>query len=335
MPPLTRHPIFYSPTYPGSEELDAGQQALVDDINRRLASGLLTMEQVPCLCGGSEFDLVASLDRYRIVQDTVLCRKCGLMQSQPRMTQESLAWFYGSDVYRELYGGARQLPHTPDKFEKQARSCASRGEAIAAHLDLAAIDGVAEVGCGAGWNLWSFHQAGKRVIGCDYSPALTEAGRAAGMDIRHGTAAVALTGERADLLILSHVVEHFRDPVEEVRQLLSLLSPRYVYIEVPNVDSFCLGTLQSAHNYTFSRATLVSAMAKAGLAVMAEIPRGIHFAVLFKVEPSQAPLSDLSGEYARVAAVIGRYERRERIKGWLEALGLLPAARKIASLLRR
>ncbi|CUW38063.1 protein of unknown function (S-adenosyl-L-methionine-dependent methyltransferases 128-284) [Magnetospirillum sp. XM-1] len=335
MPPLTRHPIFYSPTHPGSEELDANQQALVDDINRRLASGALTMERVPCLCGSDEFDMVASLDRYRIVQDTVLCRKCGLMQSQPRMTEESLIWFYGSDAYRELYGGARQLPHTPDKFERQARSCASRGEAIAAHLDLSSINAVAEVGCGAGWNLWSFHQAGKRVIGCDYSPALTEAGRAAGMDIRQGVAERALAGETADLLLLSHVVEHFRDPIGEVRQLLSLLSPRYVYIEVPDVDSFCLGTLQSAHNYTFSKATLVTAMAKAGLAVMAEIPRGIHFAILFRVEAPSAPLPDLGGEYARVAAVIRRYERRERIKGWLEGLGLLSAARRIASLLRR
>lgn len=335
MATLTRHPVFHSPAYPSQEELDPGQERLVADMNRRIETGVLAMESVPCLCGGTDFDLVASYDRYRIVQPTVLCRRCGLMQSRPRMTEESLGWFYGSDAYRELYGGSRQLPHTPERFERQARGSVYRMESIAARLDLDSVHRVAEVGCGAGWNLWGFHQAGKQVVGCDYSPALTEAGRNAGLDIRQGRAEDVLVGEKVDLLILSHVVEHFLDPVAEVGRLVSILSPRHVYIEVPDVDSFCIGTLQSAHNYTFSHATLVTAMARAGLAARATIPRGVHFAVLFEVADDPGPLPDLSGEYARVVALVHRYERRERLKGWLEAAGLLGLARKAAALLRR
>jgi hypothetical protein len=334
MASLTSHPLFHSPSLDSSEVLDTAQKGLVAELNRKLASGELGLETVPCLCGSTHFDLVAKYDRYRVAQDTVLCRQCGLMQSQPRMGPDALSWFYGSDFYRHLYGGLNVDRYTPANFESGACTDAARTQAIRDSLDMASIRSIAEVGSGAGWNLWPFHKAGIRVVGCDFSPALTAAGRAAGMDIRLGPVQEALAGETVDLLILSHVVEHFSDPVGEVRDIVSLLSPAHVYIEVPNVDEFCIGTLQSAHNYTFSKGTLVAAMAKAGLVAQRDIPRNCHFAVLFSRDGQPKFKPETAGEYERVVRIISRYERRERIKGWLAGVGLLSFARRLLSLLR-
>jgi len=329
---VTAHPLFHAPDYPASQPLDSRQMLAIHDLNARLANGSLTSETVPCLCGGADFDLVASFDRYRVAQDTVLCRHCGLMLSRPRMSPATLSWFYGSDAYRRIYGGGNLLPHTGEKFLANAAN-ARLYTLLGQHLDMTEIGSVAEIGCGAGWKLWEFHQAGKRVLGCDYSPELTAAGREAGLDIRQGTAGQAFTDEKADLVILSHVVEHFSDPAAEVIAISDRLSAQFLYIEVPNVDFFCSDFLQSAHLYYFSPATLIHYMAKAGLAAVTVIPRGCHFGVIFK-RGEAPPAPDLSAEYRRVVGIVRRYERRETVKTWLRRAGIFPVAQWVASVLR-
>lgn len=42
-------------------------------------------------------------DRYGINQQTVICKKCGLVYSSPRLTTESVRIFYESDDYRKIY----------------------------------------------------------------------------------------------------------------------------------------------------------------------------------------------------------------------------------------
>jgi len=93
--------------------------------------------------------------------------------------------------------------------------------------------------------------------------------------------------------------------------------------------------LQSAHTYTFSSTTLINAMARAGLTARSLIPCGVHFAVLFQVDPGAvAPQAPNGAEYARVAAIVRRYERRERIKGWLKRAGLFSIAQRAIALVR-
>ena len=154
-----------------------------------------------------------------------------------------------------------------------------------------------------------------------------------GMDIREG-GWQALKGERVDLLVLSHVVEHMPDPVGEVARAVAELGPRHVYIEVPDIRSFCLGALQNAHLYYFSDATLSHYFAAIGLEPVARHDGGVHLGILFSRRDQPVPPAPLDDEFARVVALVRRYEWRETIKDRLDRLGVLGAARRLAALLR-
>ena len=232
------------------------QLRLVDQFNRRMDTGEIAMETVSCLCGNDDFVLLAEYDRYRIKQRAVICPACGLVQNQPRMTRQETEKFYTSDAYRKLYD--------PDIFELDRqgfndylKKTAYRHAFVSARRNGQALDKVLEIGCGGGWNLYPYMRNGAKVVGYDYGPALVEFGRGLGMDLRVGSIDDVEGGE-FDLIVLSHVVEHFLDPIGEVQKLAALLKDGgMVYIEVPNVRHFCLGGLQNAHNYYFSPATLI------------------------------------------------------------------------------
>ena len=61
--------------------------------------------QSPCnLCGAREAQEVARLDRHGKPLRTVICRKCGLVWSDPVPTEETLKQFYAEE-YRLQYKG--------------------------------------------------------------------------------------------------------------------------------------------------------------------------------------------------------------------------------------
>ena len=85
------------------EPLNQQQEELVKEFNRKVDSCETTLNFVPCLCGSHEFDLIALIDRYTMSQKTVLCRHCGLVQSNPRMSEKEYEIYYSSDIFRLIY----------------------------------------------------------------------------------------------------------------------------------------------------------------------------------------------------------------------------------------
>ena len=324
-PSLTKAAAFHDPAFPSTEDLDAGQRDLIAAFNRSLGSGEIALEEAPCLCGSTSFDPVAEYERYRIHQPVVICRACGLVQLRPRMTDAALDWFYGSDQYRAIYN-----PHYLALTEERFRSALPH--ARMAFLD-SALAGtktstVLEIGCAAGQNLIHFHEQGKRVVGYDLGPAGLAFGKGLGLDLRPGTHRV-VTGGPYDLIVLSHVMEHFNDPVGAVAAIATHLSPEgRFYIEVPDNDEFCLGALQNAHVYYFTERTLLASLAKAGLEAVSINRCKPHVGVLCR--RATAPVApDLGGEYARAKTIIQRHDRQQRLKEFLDRLGLLALARKL------
>ena len=84
-------------------DLSDTQKKYILQFNKNVTDGIIEFEEVQCLCCNKEFDLIAKTDRYGILQDTVICTQCGLIQSNPRMTPNSTMEFYNSDVYRNCY----------------------------------------------------------------------------------------------------------------------------------------------------------------------------------------------------------------------------------------
>ena len=84
-------------------------------IERKIKEGVYSSEEVPCcVCGGKNFEILSEKDRYGLYVPVVICKDCGLIQTNPRMTQEAYNQFYELE-YRKLYMG---YDSPPDDFFK-------------------------------------------------------------------------------------------------------------------------------------------------------------------------------------------------------------------------
>ena len=60
-------------------------------------------ENVNCIiCNSSNFELLSEKDRYGLSMSVVICKKCGLVQTSPRMNKNTIREFYDNE-YREIY----------------------------------------------------------------------------------------------------------------------------------------------------------------------------------------------------------------------------------------
>jgi SAM-dependent methyltransferase len=206
----------------------------------------------------------------------VLCTACGLARTTPRLATANLASFYEND-----YHGLHLSVRRPDPGEILFR----RRPEAAIHPFLADLlpPGplrVADVGAGTGQDLRAFAGAVGgpiRAVGCDYSEAFAAAGRAAGSDIRHGGPETLTEFAPYDVVVLSHVVEHFPDPITDLAAIRALGHDQTLfYVEVPGLLSIDRKPeyayrldryLTLAHTYHFTLETLTATMNRAGFGI--------------------------------------------------------------------
>lgn len=222
----------------------------------------------PCLCGSKESILVACRDRYGLDVRTKLCRSCGLLRTDPYFDMKSLARFYEVD-YRPIYMGVDQP--SGDFFDQQVRH-GQRIIKFMKEVGVSPVGCVVEVGCGSGGILKAFQQTGCRVAGCDLGDSFLEYGRQQGLVLECGDVSSLVQYAPADIVILSHVLEHFRHPLTKLGEIKSLLAPGgFLYVEVPGLfwleksyQSDLGRYLQNAHVYHFCLESLDYVMSLAG-----------------------------------------------------------------------
>ena len=96
-----------------------------------------------------------------------------------------------------------------------------------------------DVGSGDGSFLSRARGAGWDVVGVEPDPQAWAISRQAGLDVRHG-GVECVSGEREsfDVITMNHVIEHVRDPRQELLQAYALLKPAgLLYLETPNIES--------------------------------------------------------------------------------------------------
>jgi len=311
-------------------KLTEQQSRAVEDINGRIRDGRIQAELVSCLCGNTEFELISDVDRYGILQNTVLCTQCGLVLSNPRMTESEYAAFYSSDVYRICYEGVDFIQANERKF------CLETGEHIFDEIGqvkpITEDTTVLELGAGGGWNLLPFLKAGARVVGMDYSPSLVDLGRRHGIDMIQGR--VDDIRGIYDVIILNHVLEHFVTPIEALKVIQKHLSPEGImYIGVPNVMSFGIGQLQNAHVWYFSPRTFEYYCRLAGLKLLKNGPtQGNHMFGIFARLAHDGPTRDvyeLRGHYREIRSVLRKARTKESIKRVLASIHLNNVANEL------
>ncbi|AZI58524.1 methyltransferase domain-containing protein [Nakamurella antarctica] len=143
---------------------------------------------------------------------------------------------------------------------------------------------VLDVGCATGYLAQTLNAFGNWVSGVEYDPEAAETARAhmkrvVVADLDNADLAVAMDGEKFDVVVFGDVLEHLRDPLPTLRQARQLLNPDgYIVISIPNVShgdvrmSLLLGRFQyrnlglldTTHLRFFTRDTLQELLTDAG-----------------------------------------------------------------------
>jgi len=254
--------------------LSPEQLSVVREISQKVTSGAYRFESVPCaVCSGGEFDVLATKDRYGLYLPVVICRDCGLIQSNPRMSQTAYAEFYETE-FAPLYRGSATAVEAHFRFRS------SHGRRILAYLKRHGLLDrkpeetlIVDIGCSHGGVLSAFHEAGYRVKGLDLNGDYLAFGRDRfGMDLVKGDLASVELERAPDLILYCQVFEHITDPAAELARVRAAGDDRTrVYIEVPGVRNLFpryhmdfLRLLQNAHVYHFTLDSLTNLLARNG-----------------------------------------------------------------------
>jgi SAM-dependent methyltransferase len=198
------------------------------------------------------------------------------MRVSPRWTVERYSRFYADD-YRDLYSprsfGQTVIDHTI------ALSKGPGARHVAAFVEKTWLDFgnnkapvIMELGAGGGWNLACLPKDWVRV-GFDTDERYLEAGRVAfNITMQNGFVDDVLPElHRADIVLLSHVLEHLSDPLEMIRRIVDATRPEVlIVVEVPGIFRLHKSGLdlmrywQNAHTFTFTARTLADTCRRAG-----------------------------------------------------------------------
>lgn len=151
---------------------------------------------------------------------------------------------------------------------------------------------VLDVGCGSGAFLKRMHAAGWRTTGMEPDPhAALRVRDLLGSPVFGSIEEVESSGQRFDLITLSHVIEHVPDPIDTLRRLAALLVPTgRLLITTPNSKSLGArlfgshwrGLEPPRHFNVFSPHSLAEAMERAQLTIEqvsthSRLARGIFY----------------------------------------------------------
>lgn len=236
------------------------------------------METACRFCGTVGAEVVSRRDRHGAPLVTVLCPGCGMLRNDPVPTQEELERFYRKD-YRASYKGAAEprLRQVWRNFERLKAHVAEFADVYGAQ---GARHGGRWLDLGSGSGEFSFLAAR---MGAEVTAVEPNEGYAAycreklGLDVQGKVLEECdFAPGSFDLIRLSHVLEHMRDPVTSLDRLRGWLRPGgVIYVEVPNIEAEARNKLQGrlfhyGHIHNFTPVTLRHVAAMVGLVELEE-----------------------------------------------------------------
>lgn len=254
--------------------LNKDQEKIKNQIKKRINLKTYKFESVPCvLCKNDHFTKLSDKDRYGFHTSVVMCSKCGLVQTNPRMNQESYDRFYNEE-YRILYNLNKESE--TDFFSRRY----IKGKEIFNYLfryktlnKIPSSCRVLEIGCSSGGILKVFKEKGYLVKGYDLDRNFINFGRDHyNLDLNVGTILDVDAGFKPDIIIYSHVLEHVLDLDKELTILKDMLADDGIlYVEAPGIknlkESYSLDFLkylQNAHTYHFTLKSLTNLLKNYG-----------------------------------------------------------------------
>lgn len=219
---------------------------------KKLFYGEYRLEEVDkCYCGSNDLEILSLEDRFGLPFGTKICKNCGLISLSPRLCEDSLNNFYDEIYWGLILGGARQQELETAEVGKGSNMFDFIKEYI--NFSNSKPSDIGEIGCGSGTKLnkiqkqCSLNGMITNCYGCDYSSEAVKLSRNKGLVVNQGGWKT-LVGKKFDVLILSHVVEHFSNLDYELGGIKSLMKHGgIVYVEVPGVCD-----LENKHEYSYN-----------------------------------------------------------------------------------
>ena len=232
----------------------------VDCVNEKIRNGEYKHIVNPCLCGNkseNQDSVISQKDMWGVTVENVICSKCGLIRSKEILSEASLIDFY-EKYYKKIYYNSTE----PKESFFMSQTLRGQGffELLQSLGFLNQIVTVFDYGCDMGGVLVPFAKAGKKVTGCSFGKAYVSYGQKKGLTgLYHGGLDHTKTEEASqDLVILSHVMEHFTKPIEQIQELLLIIKPgKYLLVEVPGLfadnpyKDYPVWHLQKGHVFNF------------------------------------------------------------------------------------
>jgi len=169
--------------------------------------------------------------------------------------------FYSSDFYRALYNNVSLEETNTNIFEDEDKEDSSNAYFSLKKYFLDRKDlNILEIGSGNNLILNHFKKMGK-LFAIDFSNESKKRALNMGISFQQGGVdKIEKFDEKFDIIILSHVIEHFINFDEDILEIKKFIKKdnALLYIEVPSLDAkYNLDQFQIAHNYHFTKNTFL------------------------------------------------------------------------------
>ncbi len=266
---------------------------------------------IPCnLCGSSDIEVIGERDREGHLLRTTICRRCGLVWSNPRPAEEEVRRYYASE-YRLDYKG-RATPSLRH-IARSGRGALNRYRELAPYLQQG--DRILDAGAGGGEVVYVLRRLGFDASGLEPDEHYARHAREA-LQVPVATGFVqdaTFPAGSFDVITMYHALEHVEDPTAILMRLRSwLVDVGVLLIEVPNVEARCIAPghrFHFAHFYNFNRGTLEALGRKAGFEPVRTTvsPDGGNLISVFRAAADRrSPRAD-ADDYRRVAAAVRQH----------------------------
>ncbi|MDT4898290.1 MAG: hypothetical protein QOH25_3367 [Acidobacteriota bacterium] len=269
---------------------------------------------VPCnLCGSVEVEEIGQLDRDRKPLRTVICKRCGLVWTDPRPREEEIVNFYTED-YRLEYKGAYE-PRLKHVY-RAGRGAIDRYQRIKDLLQ--GEQNILDIGAGGGEFVYVMRRLGFDARGIEPNRGYaTYAKEVLGLPIEIGVAQQAeFPADSLAVVTMHHIVEHLSDPLTILSRVRGWLRDEgWLVIEVPNVEAVCqapLSRFHAAHLYNFNQRTLETSGEKAGFIVhqtTLSADGGVITTIFRKAANAAQLTGEIPGNYERIRAILNSHTR--------------------------
>jgi len=301
--------------------LNSYRRQAINKLNLLVYTGKIEIEKVNhCFCGNEDFELLSGFDRYGLPFGTQICQNCGLISQTIQLKESSLGLFY-DEIYWPLIYGDMKSSSFSTQLSGSSDFLAFLKDDINFNADTINIH---EIGCGQGDRIVQLGNALKprynvKLYGCDFSSGALEIASKRGIYTVQGGIEQLLGKGPADILILSHIVEHFVN-LKESLELIDRLTHNdsLIYVEVPGVIDlknkreymFDYQTYTVlAHIHNFSLATLANVFASQGL----KLVKGSEYVRMILKKNVEKPQEVSSNPYIEIIDAL-RDARQKHLK---------------------